>query len=236
MSPNITTLIKFSAVAAILNLSFTFCKKQEALVEEEPVAETPAAAPPQPIAALKIDSTSATVQIVQTGTAGAMFNYSWESKSFPFDIDKDGNDDVAFTMYCVKSATGYGRWWHRIKTLRSDAYVLCDSVYSLSPFGGYIYASSYTNIDSLIVKDNNYGDTIKTAGKWRSGSILMYREVVMWDTINKPQHWAGAYYAPFSNWKYVGLKCGSKLAWLKIYSQPLCNNSAAFVKEVAISN
>jgi hypothetical protein len=236
MNPSLITLIKFSLLFIVLSLSFTFCKKQEAVVEEEPVAETPAPVTPQSITALKIDSTSTTVQIVQTGTAEGIFNSNFESRSIPFDVDNDGNNDVAITMYCLKSATGFGNWWHRVKTLRSDVNVLCDSIYSLTTFGNYYYAPLYANLDSLIVKANNYGDTLKTTGKWRNGSVLMYREVVMWDTINKPAHWAGAYYGPFSSWKYVGLKCGTKFAWLKIYSQAQCNNSVAFVKEVAISN
>jgi hypothetical protein len=236
MSPNITTLIKCSALAAILSLSFTFCKKPEAIVEEEPVAETPTLLPPQPITALKIDSTNTTVQIVQTGSTGILNNSPWNSNSYPFDLDNDGINDVSVEMESSKGASGFFECTQNLKTLRSDVFLLCDSVYSLTPYAGYNFGPSFTNEPSLIVKDLNYGDTIKKAGKWRSGSILVYRDYSVWDTINKPPHQAGANYAPLLSWKYISVKCGNRLAWLKVYSVSGTWYSRLTIKERAISN
>lgn len=236
MSPKEITILKLSAALPLLILFLTFCKKQETIVEESPILQSPTPVVTQPATVYKIDSTSTNAQIIQTGTSSLLYNETWKSNSFQFDIDNDGNKDVSINMYSSAAAGGFGVCWHRVKPLRSDVFVLCDSIYSLTPYGGYNYSPTFTNIDSLIVKDLNYGDTLKTAGKWRNSSVLMYRDYMLWDTINKPEHWTGMNYNQFLSWKYIGIKCGSKFAWMKIRCTSGRYYSAAYLKEMAILN
>jgi hypothetical protein len=214
MSPKKITLMNLSALLVVLSLSFAFCKKQVAIVEENPATLIQ-----QPATALRIDTTGSAATISTVPNVQSGFFSGGGTATLGIDLDGDALFDLQIRHYLVAPSAGLllGHSDFTLLSLNQNLKIAVDTFYQLQHFGT---STALTATAGLIAHRFLYGDTIKSATPWADSAII-YRHEENWPLGPSGPIVGvadGFYSLPQFNSTstFVGFKLNNKFAWLRL--------------------
>jgi hypothetical protein len=187
-------LFLFSIIALIFS-----CKKDEGMVPNE-------------ITIASASSSKVTITDIDPDTLLYLYN---QTESFSIDINNDHLND-----FKLSTTTGYacagGSFFvtRQIESLSADAYLLVDSIYTISDYDSSNILTQ-TTVNEIFPKVLSLNDVINIKDKWRSGILKIAYSYGSNTICGNGHRGSQGYWIGLDN-KYIGVRYKNLLGWIKI--------------------